>query len=163
MKKNITIISRGAVLLMGTAVVVVCGVLFPELGREEAIANPKAGPLIPYFIGLWILSIPIFIGLYQTWRLLDYIDKNNAFSAKSIKALQIIKMCAITFAILIILSAVAVVVAARATNPTEDVAPVGPIGFVFVSVSVIIATFVAVLQRVLKNGIDIKSENDLTV
>lgn len=37
------------------------------------------------------------------------------------------------------------------------------IGMVFVFAAFVVAVFAAVLQKLLKNAIDIKSENDLTV
>ena len=163
MKKSLTIISRGAVFLTGAAVVMFLGVLMPEFAREEAISNPNAGPIFPYFLGAWILSIPIFISLHQTLKLLEYIDKNNAFSPKSVKALQIIKLCTIAFAILIFISAIIVVTVAKAIDPKEDVAPVGTIGFVFIFTTIIITAFVAVLQKLLKIAIKIQSENELAV
>lgn len=161
---KVTNFTRMVVFLMGAGVFSFCTVLVPEVLREEAVAHPKVHHTDwPFLLGIWVLAAPIFIALYQTLKLLGYIDKNTAFSEKSVKSLRIIKICAFTFGALIILSAITIVVAARAANPTEDVAPVGPIGSVLVLVSVVIATFTAVLQRLLKQAIEMKSENDLTV
>jgi hypothetical protein len=46
----------------------------------------------------------------------------------------------------------------------KDDAP-GAVGFglIFILVSIVVATFAAVLERLVQNGLDIKSENDLTV
>lgn len=162
--KKITNLTRGVVFIMGLGVFSFCAILVPEVLREEAIAHPKVHHVDwPFIVGIWVLAAPIFIALFQTLKLLDSIDKNRAFSEKSVKSLKIIKICAFTFAALIILSAIAIVIAARAANPTEDVAPVGPIGSVLVLVSVVIATFTAVLQKLLKQAIEMKSENDLIV
>ncbi len=163
MKKGITTIMRGAIFLMGLAVVAVCGILLPEGAREEAISNPHAGPVYPYLIGVWIMAIPIFVALHQTLQLLRYIDEDKAFTSKSTKALENIRNCALIFATLVVIGGAAVVIVAKMGDPREDVAPVGPIGFVFVFISVVIATFVAVLKRLLQQAIDIKSENELTV
>jgi biopolymer transport protein ExbB/TolQ len=45
----------------------------------------------------------------------------------------------------------------------EDIAGVISLGLMLTFTSLVIAVFAAVLQKLLKNAIDIKSENDLTV
>lgn len=163
MKQGTTIMTRGIIYLMGIAVLAVCGILLPELAREEAAANPGVGPAYPFLIGAWVLSIPIFVALYQALRILGYIDGNNAFSNRSVKALKNIKICAIVFSVMIIIAATSVIIIGKSIDPTEDLAPVASIGFIITFVSVVVATFVAVLQRLLQDAIHMKSENDLTV
>ena len=90
-KQGVTTITRVFVYLIAAGVFSVCALLLPEIAREEARSNPHAGPVLPYFLGAWILSIPVFIALYETHKLLGYIDENKAFSALSIQALQRIK------------------------------------------------------------------------
>jgi len=163
MKNRINIITKGAVYLTGVAVVTVCGVFLPELAREEAISNPHAGPTYPFLIGAWVMTVPIFIALHQTLKLLKYIEENNAFSNKSVKALHTIRTCALAFGALVVIATVSMIVVSRAQDPSEDTPPIFMFGFIFTSVSVIIATFVAVLKKLLQDAIDIKSENELTV
>lgn len=161
--KGLTNITRGIIYLMGIAVLAVCAILLPELAREEA-AGKATPPLVwPFLLSAWIFSIPIFVALYQALRLLTYIDDNTAFSSKSINALQNIKICAIIFAALIALRAITVINLAQIADPREDVTPVFTLGFIFIFTSSVIATFVAVLQKLLSKVIDIKSENDLIV
>ncbi|MDF2545103.1 MAG: hypothetical protein K0R93_2658, partial [Anaerosolibacter sp.] len=50
----------------------------------------------PILIGVYATAISYFFALYQTLKLLSYIDKNKAFSELSVKALKNIKYCAIT-------------------------------------------------------------------
>ena len=49
---------------------------------------------------MYVSVIPFFVALYQAFKLLSYIDKNQAFSELSVKALKNIKYCAITISIL---------------------------------------------------------------
>lgn len=147
---------------MGISVFAVLTILLPELAREEAVGKIQPPSAYPYLL-VWILSIPIFLALYQTLKLLNLIDKKKAFSDESVGVLQKIKYSAISFAILVVVFAAAVVIPAKNIDPAEDVTPVGTFGFIFVFVSSVIAIFVAVLQKLLKNAIEIKSENDLTV
>lgn len=49
------------------------------------------------------------------------------------------------------------------TAQIEDAPGLVIIGFAIFSVPLVVATFVAVLQRLLQEAVDIKSENDFTV
>ena len=40
---------------------------------------------------MYVAAIPFFVALYQAFKLLSYIDKNQAFSELSVKALKKIK------------------------------------------------------------------------
>lgn len=87
------------------------------------------------------------------------LDKNNAFSELSVRALKIIKYCAFTISILYTASLPFLYFIAD-----EDDAPgLIVIGLVIIFASIVVAVFAAVLQKLLNNAIDIKSENDLTV
>ena len=82
-----------------------------------------------------------------------------AFSELSVKALRNIKYCAITISALYAAGMPFLVSVAD-----KDDAP-GAVGFglIFILASIVVATFAAVLQRLVRNGLDMKSENDLTV
>lgn len=163
MKRGLTLITRGIVYLMGIAVFSILAILLPELAREEAVGKVNPPNALPYLIAAWVLSIPIFAALHQTLKLLSYIDENKAFSTRSVKLLQNIKLYAIVFSVMIAASAITVIVAARIMDPREDVTHIVALGFIFTFASSIVATFAAVMQRLLQDAINIKSENDLIV
>lgn len=163
MKPGLTLLTRGVIYAMVIAVVAICAILLPELAREEAVGKVNPPSAFPFLIGAWILVIPILLALYQTHLLLNYIENNTAFSHLAVKALQNIKICMIMFSALIVVGAITVIILARIADPHEDVAPIVTIGFIVTFVSSIIATFVAVLQTLLKEAIHMKTENDLTV
>src|SRR3569833_365649 len=50
----------------------------------------------PFLAYAYIGSIAFFIALYQGFRLLGYVGKNEVFSPRSVKALRTIKHCAIS-------------------------------------------------------------------
>lgn len=162
MKIEITTILRGAVYLTGAAVLAVCFILLPELAREEAAENPDV-VTYPYLIGAYILTLPIFVALYQAHKLAGYIDKNKAFSPEFVKTLRNIKYCASIFGLLVAIGAIAVIVLARIDNPNEEVTHIVTLGVVFTFASIVVAVATALFQRLFQNAVDIKSENDLTV
>lgn len=164
MKLYIVVIAKAVVYLMGLAVLLVCGILLPEIAREETARHAGNEPLVyPFLIGAWVLAMPVFVALYHTLKLLSYIEESKAFSQHSVKALQNIKRCAVLLSILIVLGAVTVIGWARSVEPSEDVTHVITLGFLFTFASSVVATFAAVLQRLLQEAIVIKTENDQTV
>jgi len=150
MKRCSTIFLKIAVILIGIPVLALCIFWLP------GFANYLPYPVL---IGVYATAITFFFALYQALKLLSYIDKNKAFSELSVKALKYIKYCAITISILY-----AVLIPFLFPIADADDAP-GLVGFpiIIVFASIVIAVFAAVLQRLLQDAIDIKSENDLTV
>jgi hypothetical protein len=100
-----------------------------------------------------------FFALYQGFRLLDNIDANDAFSDLSVNALKNIKVSA--FAISIVLATFMPIVYYVAD--IDDAPGLILIGAAIVFTPIVISVFAALLERLLKEAIRIKSENDLTV
>lgn len=113
----------------------------------------------PILIWLYAPAIPFFTALYQTLKLLGYIDKKTAFSLLSVKALQKIQYCAIAMSILYLLGMPFVYFSAK----VEDAPGLVLLGAAFVCSPLVIATFAAVLQKLLKEAVDMKAENDSTI
>ena len=153
MKKGSTLFLKLVISLIGIAVLASCFLLTSEV--------IKAGDalFLPILIIMYVTAIPFFLALYQALRLLGNIDRNMAFSELSVKALRNIKYCAITISALYAAGMPFLVSVAD-----KDDAP-GAVGFglIFILASIVVATFAAVLQRLVRNGLDMKSENDLTV
>jgi hypothetical protein len=49
----------------------------------------------PFLAYAYIASIPFFVALYQAFKVAEYTGQNNLFSQAVIKALRVIKYCAI--------------------------------------------------------------------
>ncbi|MCX7711142.1 MAG: DUF2975 domain-containing protein [Clostridia bacterium] len=158
MKRGSTLFLKAAVILMGVPVLALCGLGLPWLLKNPV--NPNyAHMLYPIIIGIYVSVIPYFAALYQAFKLLSYIDKNQAFSELSVKALKNIKFCAMTICGLYVVIMPFVYLVAE----LDDAPGLIIMGMVPIFASTVIAVFAAVLQRLLREAIDIKSENDLTV
>ena len=154
MKPGSTLVLKGIVIFLGLVVLGLCLV-----GLPIAISSDHAGYYRPILFGMYIPAIPFFFALYQTLKLLTYIDKNKAFSEFSVQALKYIKYCGVIIGALYALGMPYIFHVANTNNAPGVIA----IGLVIVFASFVVAVFAAVLQKVLQNAIDIKSENDLTV
>ncbi|MBV4446139.1 DUF2975 domain-containing protein [Clostridium tyrobutyricum] len=159
MKQYSTIFLKIAVIVIGIPVLALGIYGLFDLYKYPLNPNNHELILYPIIIGIYVTVVPFYFALYQTFKILCYIDKSKAFSELSIKSLKYIKYCAITISIIYALIIPFVFPVADA----ED-AP-GLVGFpiIFIFVASVVAVFSAVLQRLLQDAIDIKSENDLTV
>jgi Protein of unknown function (DUF2975) len=160
MKLMSTLFLKIAVILLAFPVLAICIFLVPELGDVSAELLPDVA-FIKFLVSaiFYASAIPYFFALFQAFKLLRYIDKNKAFSVWSVKALRKIKYCAITISGLHVLVLPLFYLFAE----INDAPGVIFVGLIVPFASMVIAVFAAVLQKLLKEAIDIKSENDLTV
>ena len=159
MKGYSTIFLKIAVILIGIPVLALCIFWLPTLLIKTAELKPEYASFRYVLIGVYISAIPFLFALYQALKLLNYIDKNKAFSELSVKALKYIKYCANTISIIYAVLMPFVFPIADA----DDAPGLVGIPLIIIFASIVIAVFAAVLQRLLQDAIDIKSENDLTV
>lgn len=157
-EQSSTLFLRGVVFLMGIAILAVCALGVPAIAKDLIEYYPPC-LYLTLLIPMYASAIPFFYALYQTLKLLGYIDNNTAFSEASVKALKSIRNCAVAICILY-----AVILPILFLIAEKDDAPgLAALGLVICFASLVIAVFAAVLQRLLRNAIDIKSENDLTI
>ncbi|WP_260285556.1 DUF2975 domain-containing protein [Peribacillus aracenensis] len=160
MKLGTTLFLKIAVILIGLPVLALCIFFVPEIANFAAELYPDMTYLkYLVLIDLYASAIPFYFALYQAFKLLSYIDKNKAFSELSVRALKTIKNCAITISGLYVVGMPLFYLIAE----MDDAPGIILIGMVVIFASLVIAVFAAVLQRLLQEAIDIKSENDLIV
>lgn len=158
MERGKTIFLRIAVYLIGIMVLALAIFYLPWLANDTAEMYPEFAYLqYPVLIGLYITVIPFFYAIYQSLKLLTYIDKNNAFSEMSVMSLKHIQYNAITISVIYVIGMVYFLFQ-HALHPGIAI-----IGFTIMFSSLVIAVFAMVLQKLLRNALDIKAENDLTV
>lgn len=114
---------------------------------------------IPMVLVLYVSAIPYFFALFQTMKLLGQIDRNEAFSITSVNALKNIKRCAIVISGLFIVDIPFLYRIAE----IDDAPGVLLFSLMIIFASIVIAVFAAVLQKLLTNALEMKSENDLTI
>ncbi|MGE7906824.1 DUF2975 domain-containing protein [Peribacillus sp. NPDC094092] len=159
MKQVTTFFLKLAVIFIGIPVLALCIFLVPHMANFAAKMFPNIAPMkYLVFIVMYGAAVPFYFALYQAFNLLRYIDVNTAFSKLSVKALKNIKCCAITISGLYVLGLPLFHLIAKKVDP-----PIGLMGLIIIFASLVIAVFAAILQRLLQEAINIKSENDLTV
>ncbi len=163
MKRSSTLFLKVAVIFIGIPVLAACLFLLPQIANEANEAADRGSDLAFVVYGLlmvmYVSAVPFYFALYQSFNLLSYIDKNQAFSQISVTALKKIKTCAIIMSGLYVVALPFVAILAE----VDDAPGLIIVGMVLIFASMVIAVFAAVLQRLLQEAINIKSENDLTV
>ncbi len=158
MKKGSTLFLKFVILLIGAFALFIL-LWFPQIeGRAVNLdlVSIYADPVILY---IYLVATAFFVALYQAFKILRLIEKNKVFSQIAVNALKNIKYCAAIISLMLTIMMPLMLQFAQ-----EDDAPgFVMLGIVAIFASAVIATGVAVAQKLLQNAVDMKSENDLTV
>jgi hypothetical protein len=155
MKQGSTLFLKVVIYLIGLVVLGLCVVFVGNIIGGEG----HGGMYLPILLSLLLTAIPFFYALYQGLNLLSYIDKNIAFSESSVQALKTAKYCHGLVCVLYALMMPYVIYVAEKDDAPGAVAIALVIMFGFF----VTCVFTAVVEKLVQNALDIKSENDLTV
>nr|WP_245741764.1 DUF2975 domain-containing protein [Pisciglobus halotolerans] len=163
LKKGSTLFLKVVTTMISTPVLALSIFVLPKIA-VTAIVKLQTGSELAYIVlGLLLImylsSIPFYFALYQAIQLLRYIDQSQAFSMLSVIALKKIKNCALMISGLYVIALPLIFVVAQ----WDDAPGLVAIGMVILGASLVVVVFAAVLQRLLEEAIQIKSENDLTI
>jgi hypothetical protein len=160
MKKASTFFLKATLFVLAALVLAFCIFAIPSIGKGVGVEFPQLTHLkYPILIVGYLSAIPFFFALYQAFKLLSYIDKNQAFSVVSVKALRLIKFCGIAMSVLYVAGLPILFQIAEA----DDAPGLVLFGMLFAAAPAVVAVFAAILQKLTQHAIDIKSENDLMV
>ena len=160
MKRGSTIFLQVVIALIGVGIFALL-LWEPQLeGRNVNATQFEIYFKDPFLAYIYLAFVPFFVGMYQAFKMLGYARRDEVFSPRAVRALAIIKYCAIAVAIFILGAEAYIFIFVRGT---DDVAGGVMMGALIIFVSAVIATAAAVFERILQNAVDIKSENDLTV
>ena len=110
----------------------------------------------PFLAYVYIGSIPFFAGLYQAFKVLGYVRRDEMFLPPTLKALRTIRYCALATVGLAIGGVIYIILAAGAQEDT--VGGVMPGAFaVFVSMAA--AAAAGVLETIIRRAADTRSKN----
>ena len=159
MKRSAAIVLQMVVVLIGIGALVFL-LWEPTIEGRNAHATPfQIYFNDPFLAWAYTASIAFFVALYQAFKLLGYIGRDEVFSERGVKALRAMQYCAKVI--------VGFVVAAEAylfiVRPGDDIAGGVFMGLLIICASGVVAIAATVFERTLQSAVDLKSENDLTV
>jgi len=145
MQKSLSLVGQLVIVVLG---IVVFAALLWEPTVEGVNANATSAFQIyfddPFLAYIYFSFIAVFVGLYQAWKLLGYIGRDEAHSRESLQALRTIKYCALSFAGLIFGAVVYISVAVRGE---DDIAGGVAVGLFIIFASIAVATAAASFER----------------
>lgn len=160
MKQSSTLFLKTVLILIAVGALAAL-IRFPQTEGRAANLDLISIYLNPVILYMYIASIPFFVAIYQAIRLLGFVEKNKIFSQQAVKAVEYIKYCAMSIVGFIVVAEGYLFLVER--GKSDDIAGGVMGGLMVMFLAVVIATGTAVLQKVLQNAVDLKSENDLTV
>ena len=107
----------------------------------------------PFLAYIYLASVPVFVGLYQAFKIVGYAGRNEIYSQHSVRGFRIIKYCALTTAVFILGAVAYLFIFIRGE---DDIAGGVAMGVFITFVCVVIATAAAVFERILKNALSPK-------
>lgn len=108
----------------------------------------------PFLAYAYTASIAYFVALYQAFKLLGRVGRNEVFSQASVKALRTIKYCSM---ILIVFIVGAEAHSFLYVRGHDDIAGGVAIGLILIFASVVVAAVAAVSERLLQSAIEMES------
>ena len=140
-------------------ITVILSVVF-GIGIWETFHKPEISFIKVLFYFSFLISLLLnLVSCSQVYKILKYMDKDAIFTKQIQKIINRIKM--ITYAVFVVLWGIFPMMyhAAMITKVYVTI----PISLVFIFSPLILSTFTAVIEQLLRKIIEIKSENDLTV
>lgn len=149
MKRGSTIFLQVVIVLIGIGVLALL-LWEPQVeGRNVNATQFEIYFKDPFLAYIYLAFVPFFVGLTRAFKILGYARRNEIFSQQSVRALRIIKYCALTTAIFIVGAEAYIFIFVRGT---DDVAGGVMMGAFIILVSAIIATAAAVFERRFQNS-----------
>lgn len=115
--------------------------------------------LIGGALGVTATAILFWLITWQSFKILLLIDHDNAFSQVTVSILRLIKFYAAAMGVVYAFELPSLYVAAD----HMDAPGVLAIGIILTGAAIVISVFAALLEKLLANAVNYKSENDLTI
>jgi hypothetical protein len=154
-----TLFLRAAIVLLGLGMLVL--ILWePHIeGRNAHATTAQIYFHDPFLLYAYTSSLCFFVALYQGFKLMGLVGRDQAFSSESLCALRTINRCALIL-MGFILGAEGYFALYRRRE--DDIAGGVAIGLAMFFASAIVAAAAAVAERLLQMAVDLKSGRDLT-
>ena len=110
----------------------------------------------PFLAYAYLASIPFFAALYQTFKVLGYVGQNKAFSQATMKALRVIRFCALAVIGFAVVGELFIVL-----GNSDDRAGGVFMGILITFGALVIAAAAALFEQILQKAVDMKSGNDV--
>lgn len=155
-----TLFLKTVIILIAVAVFTFCLFFIPYLATASIRDVPEFRYVFPPALaGVTLSAPPFFFALFQAFILLRLIDRSDAFSRSAAAALRKITFSAIAMSVCYALCLPMAFLFAE----LDDAPGLIIYATAFACAPLVVATFAAVLEKLVHSAADMKSEQDLTV
>jgi DUF2975 family protein len=151
MKRGSTIFLQVVIVLLGIGVLALL-LWEPQVeGRNVHATQFEIYFKDPFLAYIYLAFVPFFVSLFQAFKIVGYARRKEILSQSSVRALRIIKYCALTTATFILGAEAYLFIF---MHGKDDIAGGAMMGGFIIFVSVIIATTAAVFERILQSAVE---------
>jgi ABC-type multidrug transport system fused ATPase/permease subunit len=154
LEKSSTLFLRLVLLVFSIGVLVLCGFLLYQIIQSDSLGYYR-----PILIGVVISTIPLLFVFYQAFLLLKNIDNNLSLTDSSVNSLGKIKVSSFLISLMYLIGSPFIFNVAQ----QDDAPGVVLINIILLLGSFSVGVFTYILQKLLINAIEYKSENELTI
>ena len=160
-KKGSTMLLKITLVFMTLIVLVLAVFALPNIYKGALIEFPGVpNVVLGIIIAMYAVTVPYFLVMWQSWKLLILIDQNKGFSEFSIKAFRSIKFASLVGGLILMIGFVPLL---YPIAQLQDAPGLLVIGFAFSCIPFVVAIFASLLEKLFQNALDMKSENELTI
>jgi len=150
---------KTVLVLLALPALAFCLFVIPGMASRDAAAHPETAYLqYPFMLSAYLLFGLFFIALYQAFKLLGSISRNQAFAMDSVSALKKIKYCAFVIALCFIAGLLFLIVFIGG-----DIAGIFTMSLICIVASSTVCVFAAMLEKLTVQAVRLQEENKLTV
>lgn len=160
-QKGSTLLLKSTLVFMALIVLALAVFALPHIYLGGLLEFPSVPTVIlGIVIVMYAITIPYFFVLWQSWKLLVYIDQKKGFSPFSIQAFRSIKWASLIGGFILMLGFVPLL---YPIAQLQDAPGLLVIGFAFSCIPFVVSLFASVMEKLFQNALDLKSENELTI
>jgi hypothetical protein len=157
------ILRRSLTILLQTVIVLIGIAVFIFLLWEPQIEGRNAHATLfeiyfndPFLAWAYSASVFFFVAVYQTFKLVGDVRRNDALSLRSLRALRITKYCGIVLVGFVALGVAYLFIMVRGE---DDIAGGVAMGILVASISAAMAITAAMFERSLQNRMSLKRQS----
>lgn len=140
LKTVLVLLALGALAIM---------VRFPQTEGRAAGLDLFSIYADPFIIYMYVATIPFFTGLFQSFKLLGFAEKNTIISNAAIKSVKTIRQCALATIGFIAAADVYLFIFQRGK---DDIAGGVAMGLLIILISLVIAAAATIFQNILQSA-----------
>ena len=156
MKKFITYVLSGLLILIGFIIFLMCAFVLPSIADDVVRHSPEVMYLKnPILFGMYATAIPFFYAIYATMRIIFTAEKDLIYLGKIKGYLTQISYCAVVI-ILLYIAGFTILDVSKALPPIVAI-----LGIIIIIISSIVATAASFIRGVLTNTTLIASDRKI--